>query len=178
MAGSRDKKTQMTAMQKRFVEFYLEVLNATQAYILANPRSNKKTAGISGHLLMRNSNVRSAIEKRIDERSAKSENTQQRILDELKAIAFSDIRKIFTDKNDLKKIHDLDNETAAAVSSIDVEDSHVGKGKFATTKKVKLHDKMRALQMLGKHHGMFKENEASAEDVVKALKELAQGLPD
>jgi phage terminase small subunit len=80
--------------------------------------------------------------------------TAQRVMQELGRIAFSDIRRVFTSTGDLKPIHELDDDTAAAIASVDSETRREGRGEDATpvtTKKVRTVDKMAALSLLAKH---------------------------
>lgn len=177
MAGRRTKNN-LTEYQEKFIEEYLKDLNQSQAAIRAGYKGKHSTAKISASRMMTNLNIRAEIDRRIAERSKKNEITADRVLQELAAIAFSDIRKIFDDKNDLREISKIDDETAKAISSIEVEVDKVGNRVFSTTKKIKLNDKLRALQLVGNHIGMFKESSSSAEDIANALKELARGLPD
>lgn len=80
--------------------------------------------------------------------------TAQRVMQEIGRIAFVDIRKFYDANGDLKPIHQLDDDTAAALSSVDVETKWVGKGEAAvpvTTKKIRTVDKMAGLNLLAKH---------------------------
>lgn len=167
----------LTDYQKKFIEEYLKDLNQTQAAIRAGYRGKESTARISASRMMRDVNVKREIDKRIEERSKRNEITADRVLQELAAIAFFDVRKIYNEKNEMKKITDLDDRTARAISSIETEVSNLGHKVFSTTKKIRMNDKIRALQLVGNHIGMFKESTSSTEDVVNALKDIAQNLP-
>lgn len=61
----------------------------------------------------------------------------------------------------LKNIQDIDESTRRAISSLETFEEFEGYGedreKIGDTKKVKLIDKTKALELLGKHLGMFKE---------------------
>ena len=61
----------------------------------------------------------------------------------------------------LKNIHDIDESTRRAISSLETFEEFEGYGdnreKIGDTKKIKLIDKTKALELLGKHLGMFKD---------------------
>ena len=78
--------------------------------------------------------------------------TLEKILSEYQKIAFSDIRNVFDDNGKIKKIKDIDEQTSAAISSIEIEDITVGRGESATsigeTVKIKRWDKKGALDSI------------------------------
>lgn len=50
----------------------------------------------------------------------RTEVTADRVIQELAKIAFLDARKLFSPEGSLKAVHELDDDTAAAVVSLDV----------------------------------------------------------
>jgi phage terminase small subunit len=73
------------------------------------------------------------------------------IVDELRKVAFFDPRKLFDKDGNIRPVHDLDNEEAAALAHMDV----ITVTDQATVTKVVPHAKMKALELLGKHKKMF-----------------------
>lgn len=78
----------LTPKQARFVDEYLIDLNATQAAIKAG--FSEKTAYSLGQRLLKNVEVRAAISARQAARAERTEITQDRVLQELWAIATAD----------------------------------------------------------------------------------------
>jgi len=168
----------LTGKQERFVQEYLVDLNATQAAIRAG--YSEKTAKSVGCENLTKPDVAAAIAQRQKKLAAKLEITQERVIAELAKIGFSDIRKIVnwranvtamvedpetgeermavTNEVALVSSHEIDDDTAAAISEI----SQTDKGGL----KVKLHDKKGALVDLGKHLGMFKDQVEHSGNVV------------
>lgn len=152
----------MTDAQKRFCDEYLIDLNATRAYKVAYLRCKKdETANVNGSKLLRNAKVQEYISERMKEREKRTEITQDMVIKELAKIAFLDIRKLYTENGQLKNIADMDSETAGAISSLETLEEYEGyrddREKIGDTQKVKLLDKTKALELLGRHLGMFKE---------------------
>lgn len=80
----------MTEKQKIFADEYLIDLNATRAYKVAYPRvKNDEVAAAAATRLLRNVKVAAYISERMKERQKRTEVTQDRVIEELAAIAFA-----------------------------------------------------------------------------------------
>lgn len=144
----------LTDKQKRFVDEYLVDLNATQAAIRAG--YSAKTAEWIGPQLLGKTHVSEVIRDRQQARADRTEITQDRVLKELARIAFGDPRKVMTWGPHGVTLIDsktLTDDEAAMVSEASETQSLNG-GSI----KMKLNDRLKALEMLGRHLGMFKDN--------------------
>ena len=108
----------------------------------------------------------------MEERQKRTEITQDRVLQELAAIAFAKATDYAEIKNECVRIRDtaeLDEQQIRALAGIE-------EGKFGI--KVKLNDKEKALELLGRHLGMFKDKvEVSGlEDEKKKLGDILEQL--
>ena len=163
----------MTEKQKIFADEYLIDLNATRAYKVAYPSVKKdETAAQDGSRMLRNVKVAAYIQERMEERQKRTEITQDRVLQELAAIAFAKATDYAEIKNECVRIRDtaeLDEQQIRALAGIE-------EGKFGI--KVKLNDKEKALELLGRHLGMFKDKvEVSGlEDEKKKLGDILEQL--
>lgn len=87
--------------------------------------------------------------------------TVERVLKEYAKLGFFDPRKLFNADGSPKNIIDLDDETAAAVAGLDVQEAYEGSGEYREfvgyVKKYKLTDKKGALDSMAKYLGMFKD---------------------
>ena len=152
----------MTDAQKRFCDEYLIDLNATRAYKVAYKRCKSDlTARTNGSKLLTNTNIQEYISKKQKQIEKRTEVTQDMVIKELAKIAFLDIRKLYTDNGQLKNVADLDSDTAGAISSLETLEEYDGYGddreKIGDTQKVKLLDKTKALELLGRHLGIFND---------------------
>lgn len=132
--------------QIRFCEEYLIDLNATQAAIRAG--YSEKTAHSIGAENLIKPEIQNYLQKRRDELANSLNITQERVLKELAAIAFSDSRKFFAEDGALKPITDLDDESSAAISGMDIEEIKQDGFTVGTVKKLKRWDKVKALDSL------------------------------
>lgn len=152
----------MTDAQKRFCDEYLIDLNATRAYKAAYQKCKKdETANAASSRMLRNVKVQEYISAKQKEIEKRTEVTQDMVIKELAKIAFLDIRKLYTKNGQLKNVADIDSDTAGAISSLETLEEYEGYGddreKIGDTQKVRLLDKTKALELLGKHLGMFKD---------------------
>lgn len=148
--------------QEEFVRQYLVDLNAAAAYVRAGFRARGNSAEVNAARLLRNAQVAEAIERAMAERSERTKIDADRVLRELGKIAFFDLRKALNDDGSMKPISELDDDTAAALACLDVVE--LGGEQGGVMRKVRLADKLRALELLGKHLGMFRERVEVAGD--------------
>jgi len=143
----------MTAKQERFVEEYLIDLNATKAAIRAG--YSVKSASKIGSELLQKTGVKVAIEKAMAERSRRIGIHQDRVLQELAKIAFVNAPDVIN--IDEATIQDgAERDDTAAILSVRVKKTS-GDGFETVEREIKLADKLRALEMIGKHLGMWTE---------------------
>ncbi|MDP4076233.1 terminase small subunit [Acidovorax sp. A1169] len=162
----------LSAPMELFARRHAEGASQSAAYREAYPRSvNWKPDSVHSKASTLAADVRVAA--RVAElRAAAVERTgvtQDQIIRELSRIAFFDIRKIFNRDGSLKNVLDLDDDTAAAIGSIEMLDIGTD-GQLVMSKKFKTESKKAALELLGTHLGMFvKKFEDVTDPMTKAL---------
>ncbi len=171
----------LTPKQKRFVAEYLVDLNATAAAIRAG--YSKKTAEVIGYENLRKPQIETTINQAMQEREKRTEITQDMVLRETAKLAFFDIRKMFDKNGKPLDISMLDDNTAAALVGLDVQDVADNDGDYVGfVKKYKMADKIKALELLGKHLGTWEpkddgpKDETTEDDLSRSLRELGEGL--
>lgn len=152
MDGESDME-ELTEKQKRFVEEYLIDLNATQAAIRAGYAT--KRASEQGHQLLQKTTVSEVIKKALAERSRRTGINQDRVVQELAKIALVKITDVVND--DCEILPDADEADLAAIESVKVRTVPTKSGEIGVERAVKLSSKLKALELLGKHLGMFTE---------------------
>ncbi|HBC94408.1 MAG TPA: terminase small subunit [Pelotomaculum sp.] len=144
----------LTPKQQRFIEEYLVDLNATQAAIRAG--YSPSTAKEQGCQNLSKLNVKNAIDQALAERSRRTGINQDRVLLELAKIAFlNPVDVIDMDAATLKG--DANRDDTAAIASVKVKRIPTEDGDIVE-REVRTYDKLKALEQIGRHLGMWKDN--------------------
>lgn len=160
----------LTPKQQRFVEEYLIDLNATRAAIRVG--YSEKSARKIGCELLTKPDVSNAVAERRAELSRESGITVERVLQEYARLCFHDPRKFYDDEGKLLPVTELDDDTAAVLTGIDVYEDKIGDKITGITKKVRFADKKGALDSVARHLGMFNDKVEVTLSLEEALAKL------
>lgn len=142
----------LTAKQKIFADEYLIDLNATRAYKVAYPRVKKdETARANSSRMLTNANVAVYVEKRMKDREKRTEITQDMVLKELAKIGFANVTDYVTIEGPYVKVKQTEDMPPDKLGAI------AGIKEGANGIEIKLNDKGKALELIGRHLGMFKD---------------------
>jgi phage terminase small subunit len=139
--------------QKRFADEYLVDLNATQAAIRTG--YSKKTARSQGQRLLTKDDIQSYIGKRYQGLVKKGKIlTPEEVLEGYTRDATFDTRKLYKEDGSLKKVTELDDDTALAIAGIEVEVKQDG----TEVRKYKIPNRHVNRDSLSKYHGLFEKD--------------------
>ena len=142
----------LTAKQEAFKQEYLVDLNQTQAAIRAGYKP-KYAAQIACEL-MKKPAVKEAIDMAMADRAGRTGVNVDRVIRELARIAFVKASDVIS-MSDATILEEADADDLAAIASVKVKQMY---GDIeGIEREVKLCDKLRALELLGKHLGMFSD---------------------
>ena len=159
----------MTDKQERFCEEYMIDLNATQAAIRAG--YSPKTANEQGSQLLAKLSIQNRIAQLQAEQSRRTGVSADRVVRELAKIAFVNAADLIDPKTASLK-SDVSHDDLAAVQSVKVKTF----GEDGLEQEVKLADKLRALDLLGKHLGMFNGASGDTADQLADARKLLGGV--
>jgi len=165
----------MTEQRKRFCDRYFETLNGYQSAIYAG--YSELSARSQASQILDEDEIQEYLQKLREEYSIKHGVNKDRVIDEYRKIAFSDVRNVLTIDGGLRSIDDLDDDTAAAISGIESFDEFTREGeKLGTNRKIKMYDKLRALEALGKHLGLFEKDNEQSKPQSTTIINLGEGV--
>lgn len=122
----------LTVKQQAFADYYIELGNATEAYLKAYPNVKKEaTARANGSRLLTNANVKAYIDERMEELASERVATQQEVMETLTAILRGET-------------------TAATLRSIDI-----GVQKIDENMPPTMSERIKAAELIGKRHRMW-----------------------
>jgi len=163
----------LTDKMQLFAREYLVDLNAAAAYVRAGYSPNG--AHRAAARLMAKHGIRAAIDRGKAERAERTEVKADDVIRELARVGFSDMRafaKWGPDGVVLKDSESLTAEQAACVSEVSQTTSDTG-----GSLRFKLHDKLAALDKLGRHLKLFTDkHELTGPDGGPVFPELAELL--
>lgn len=143
----------LTEKQQRFVDEYLIDLNATQSAIRAG--YSVKRASEIGYQLLQKTTVQTAIAEKMAERSRRVGINQDRVIMELAKIALVNIQDV-VDTENASLLPGAGREDTAAIQSVKVKRT-ISDNMTIEEREIKIADKTRALELLMRHLGMFKD---------------------
>ncbi|MCP4372974.1 MAG: terminase small subunit [Deltaproteobacteria bacterium] len=147
-----------------FARYYFasKTKNAVEAFVAAG--FSEKGASANASRLLRTTIVKKELARLAKKQEDRLEIKADQILKELLKSATSDIRDIFDDNGLIKNPKEWPDHIAKAVSSLQIEeikewDDKARKHVFVGySKKIKLWDKIKSLELVGKHLKLFQEN--------------------
>jgi phage terminase small subunit len=143
----------LTPKQAIFAAEYLIDFNATRAATAAGFAA--ASAHVTGARLLRNAKVAAAIAARQQRIEEKLDITVERTARKLAEIGYGDIRELLDEEGNLLPVHRMSEGACALVAGLEVE-TNDGPGRVKiVVQKVKLADRIRALELLGRYQKMF-----------------------
>lgn len=169
MRNVNSMRAKLTRKQRMFVEQYPMDWNGTAAVLRAgyNPKDRARASEIAYQLLQKTP-VKEALQRAMEERLHKIGVHAERALTEIARVAFSDLRKLYNEDGSLKLPSEWDDDEAAAIAGVEVLEEFSGRGEDRTlvgfTKKVRVFDKIKALELLSKHLGIIANGKRKDEE--------------
>jgi len=150
---------ELTAKQELFCKEYIIDFNGTQAAIRAGYSEN--TANVIASENLSKPYIQAYLKKIMQDRADRLNITADNVVQELAKIGFMTIDELFDDYVNVINPTMLSDKAKAAVSSVKVTKRTYGKDANETeeeTTELKLWDKGKALVELGRHLGIFSED--------------------
>lgn len=150
----------LTPKQSRFVDEYLVDLNATQAAVRAG--YSAKTAGQIGDENLKKPQIAKALSDRMKQREQRTQVDADYVIKRLQEIDQMDVFDILNDDMSLKPISQWPRTWRLSISGIDLSELVMGGESeqdrtVRLLKKIKWPDKVKNLELLGRHFGIFND---------------------
>ncbi len=146
-----------TDMERKFVAEYLIDQSKTNAAIRAGSKA-KEPKKIGWEVYQRE-HVRKAIDWHINQLFDINSVTVERIIREVSIVAFADMDLIYNEDGSVKPFAEWPEQCRRATAGVETDELFEGVGddreQVGFTKKFKQWDKMKALELLGKHRKMW-----------------------
>lgn len=146
--------------------------DAAKCYKIGHPNASKKVCEAMGSEYLNHPYTQAYLREKTDAVAEAADITQDRVLREIGRIGLFDGRKLFRADGNPIPIHELDDDTAAAIAGVKVrrEMSSDGDEELSTVIEYKIADKNSALEKLMKYLGAYeKDNRQKHESLAEAL---------
>lgn len=146
-------------LRQRFIEEYLVDLNAKEAAIRAG--YSARTAKQQASRLLRDPTIKAAVMAAQRAQVKRIRMSADDVLVGLAEIASIDIADLFDENNSLRPLKEIPVHVRRAIAAVEVEELFEGRGEsrehIGRNRKLKLSDKVRALEILARHHKLLTE---------------------
>lgn len=167
----------LTKKESLFVKEYLINKNATKAAERAGYKG--KRLDQLGYTLLRKGEVAIAVSKGLQVLADNADVSAKRVVQELANIAFGHLGLVCEQDKDglltLKQFDDLDGNHIGLIAAVQVIETHSKDGDVLGVRtNFKMHDKLKALELLSKHLGLLdgdKPGDPDTEDADRRLLE-------
>ena len=163
---------QITPKEEKFCHVYVETSNASEAYRSAYNTNTKRAQTIhdSASKILSRPEVKQRVDELRAQLSEKSLVSPEMVLREYKKIADFDSRNFFHPDGKPKKIHELDDATAACILSVGFLDNE---GTIDVSK-TRVIDKTKALHSLSKHLGLYEKDNAQKTNISMTIEKILE----
>lgn len=159
----------MTNKQKRFCDEYMIDLNGAAAAIRSG--YSTKSARQIGSENLTKPDIRARIDRALAEQSRRTGVTADRVVRELARVAFANSQDVIDfDSATIKP--DATRDDTVAISSVKVKTIPMPDGD-GVEREIKMADKLKALELLGRRLGLFTDNvNVSGKEVVQIVDDI------
>jgi phage terminase small subunit len=136
-----------------FAAKWVECRDLATAYVFAGGAAGG--ARQSAFRLIREPEVKRMISEITRSAIEKANITAERTVLELARVGYADLRNLFDDNGRIKAPHELDDDTAAAIAGIDIEERTDKDGNVTRSIKIRRSDKNQALSVLARYQKLI-----------------------
>jgi len=161
--AKKNKNGGITPRNRKFIDIFIQIGNATEAYVRAGYSKNK--AGRNANRLLKNDVILAEVEKRREEITKQANICAQDVINEYAKMAFLKSSDVFSyDKTTIILDNGVEIVKGVALLKPHNELSIAADASIASIKEtaqggleIKLYDKQKALDSLGKYFGISTE---------------------
>lgn len=169
----------LTPREKSFVAAYLQKPEARAAAIAAGYA--EKSAAVSGHEVLHRPRVAAAIAAAMGQRAERTQVNADTLLTRLADEADADVGDLFDDAGGLKPVREWPAIwRKGLVAGLEIEQIFEGEGQdrraVGSLAKIKLSDRVKRLELIGRHVGVKAFKDRVEHDVTPPLQQLMEQI--
>lgn len=144
------KRQTLTLQQKLFCKYYTGEAKGNQTLAAKMSGYTPKNATVQANRLLKNANIQKYIAELTATLAEKIGVTAERIAREYMKTAFINIDEVISDEGTVKPVSLMSDQAKGAIQAIDINETIVNGEKVVYVKKVKLNNKIDALERLAR----------------------------
>ena len=156
---AEQKPKPLSERHEAFCQEYIRDLNAGAAYKRVYLKANDRTAESNGPELLRKPKIKARVKELLQGTFEEYKIDKVKILKEMELLATVNMAEALNEDGSMKKVSEMPLAVQKALSAIDTQEIYEGTGQdrvyVGDLKKIKLFDKTRSLEMLGRHLKLF-----------------------
>lgn len=151
-----------------FCRCYVKHFNGAKAVVEAGYKdTSEKAVSVQAARLLGNVRVQKRIRELVAHRLKRIELDGDQILKEIQKVAYFDVRKLYDENNVMLPVKDWPLEVAMCIQAVETFEVKDHRGRIiGHTQKIKMWDKLRALELLGKNKQLFNEHQQVTNNTV------------
>lgn len=157
----------LSNMQASFCEFFSITMHGVESARKAG--YSEKILGGQASTLLKNENCQRYIAYLREQQLAKMGVSQQRVLEELARLAYADPLEMYDEDGCIRKISEIPEDLRRAITKIETKEIFEQDGRrkkyVGDAKTVILGAKEKALEMIGRHVGLFEKDNKQKRDI-------------
>jgi len=159
------KNDKLTQKQERFCNEYIIDFNATKAYTRAGYSATGKGIEVNACKLLKETKIANRVSELKKEAASKVDITKERVLKEIAKIAFMDETLFYDESGEPLYLDEIPEDIRSGLANYGIKTRKIGDDVIHTPV-FKTHDKIKALDMLGKYTGLYEvDNEQKQQTV-------------
>ena len=172
------KKDTLTIKQEKFCQSYIKLGDKSAAYREAYSTSNMKAESINRKAFQLFNEVK--ITARIDflcqEIQQDNKATISEVLNTLSDMLRFDISELYDSNGNLKNIHSIPKKSRLMISQLEIDEIYVKNESIGQVKKIKVFDKMQAVEKFMKYFGAYGKDNEQKQPIVNV--DLSEGFTE
>ena len=150
----------LTDKQEKYCQAYVVCANQSTAYRMAYDAEsmNSNTIAVKACELHSKGNITVRIRELQQEAYERNKITIDELIQSMAGMVRFDIAELYTEHGALKNIHDIPKEVRQMIGEYTADEMKIGEMVIGHTKKVKVIDKLAAIEKLMKHLGGYRED--------------------
>ena len=162
------KQSNLTIKQENFCQAYIRLGDKSAAYreAYSTLRMKSETVNNKAYVLSEKDYIRARINFLRSEIKQDNKATISEVLNTLSDMLRFDISELYDSNGNLKSIHSIPKKARLMIAQLEIDEIYVKNEVVGQVKKIKVFDKMQAVEKFMKHFGAYEKDNGQKQPIV------------